>query len=105
MSQIREREASRPLPPLVGLETAGGPGAGQPATLALLEAKLSPPVERAQAVVRARLLERRRPDAGRKLVLVAAPAGSGKTTLLGMWRHVEATRRPIAWLSIDEGDS
>jgi LuxR family maltose regulon positive regulatory protein len=33
-----------------------------------------------------------------------APAGGGKTTLLGTWREREAERRPVAWLSIDEGD-
>lgn len=39
-----------------------------------------------------------------KLTVVAAPAGCGKTTLLGTWRDVEGTR-PVAWLTIDEGDN
>ena len=69
----------------------------------LLETKLHPPLARAQTVVRDRLLERLRPDPGVKLLLVAAPAGCGKTTLLGMWR--EAGQRPVAWLTLDDGDN
>ncbi len=71
----------------------------------LLETKLHPPPDRRQTVARDRLLERLRPSAGLKLVLVAAPAGFGKTTLLGMWRELESERRPVAWLSLDEGDN
>jgi LuxR family transcriptional regulator, maltose regulon positive regulatory protein len=56
-------------------------------------------------VVRDRLLGRLRPESGRKLVLVAAPAGSGKTTLLGTWRDTETARRPVAWLTLDERDN
>jgi LuxR family maltose regulon positive regulatory protein len=40
-----------------------------------------------------------------KLTVVAAPAGYGKTTLLGTWREVEAEGRPVAWLTVDEGDN
>ena len=36
---------------------------------------------------------------------MAAPAGCGKTTLLGTWRELEQTARPVAWLSLDEGDN
>ena len=71
----------------------------------LLETKLHPPIRRSQALVRDRLIERLRPSGGVKIVLVAAPAGCGKTTLLGMWRDQEAARRPVGWLSIDEGDN
>jgi ATP/maltotriose-dependent transcriptional regulator MalT len=72
---------------------------------ALVRTKLHPPPRRAQTVVRDRLLERLRPRAEVKLTLVAAPPGYGKTTLLGMWREVEATTRPIAWLTLDKGDN
>jgi LuxR family transcriptional regulator, maltose regulon positive regulatory protein len=40
-----------------------------------------------------------------RLSLVACPAGFGKTTLLAAWREVEAVRRPVAWLTVDEGDN
>ena len=40
-----------------------------------------------------------------RLSLVACPAGFGKTTLLAAWREVEAARRPVAWLTVDEGDN
>jgi len=39
----------------------------------------------------------------RELTLIAAPAGFGKTTLVSEWAAV--SERPVAWLSLDEGDS
>ena len=39
----------------------------------------------------------------RGLVLVCAPAGSGKTVLLADW--VQRGGRPVAWLSLDDGDN
>lgn len=71
----------------------------------LLETKLRPPSARAEAVARNRLFEQLEAADGGSLTLVAAPAGYGKTTLLGMWRDVEADRRPVAWLTLDEGDN
>ena len=38
-----------------------------------------------------------------KLTLISAPAGFGKTTLVCDW--AAACGRPVAWLSLDEGDS
>ena len=40
-----------------------------------------------------------------RLTLVACPAGFGKTTLLAAWREAEAARKPVAWLTLDEGDN
>ena len=71
----------------------------------LLLTKLHPPPTRNQNVRRDRLLERLRPEEGVKLAVVAAPAGSGKTTLLATWREAEAERRPVGWVSLDEGDN
>ena len=42
---------------------------------------------------------------GPRLSLVACPAGFGKTTLLAAWREAEAARKPVAWLTLDEGDN
>jgi LuxR family maltose regulon positive regulatory protein len=54
-------------------------------------------------VPRPRLAERLAEGTARELVLVCTPAGFGKTTLLADWaRH---QRRPVAWLSLDEGDN
>ena len=39
----------------------------------------------------------------RKLTLISAPAGFGKTTLVSEW--IAAGVRPVAWLSLEEGDS
>ena len=58
-----------------------------------------------QTLARDHLVERLRAGAGTKVTLVAAPAGYGKTTLLGIWRDAEEARRPVAWLSLDEGDN
>ena len=41
--------------------------------------------------------------AGRKLTLISASAGFGKTTLVSEW--VASCGRPVAWLSLDEGDN
>ena len=41
--------------------------------------------------------------AAHRLALLSAPAGFGKTTLLAAW--AAACGRPVAWLSLDEGDS
>jgi LuxR family maltose regulon positive regulatory protein len=38
-----------------------------------------------------------------KLTLVSAPAGFGKTTLVSEW--IAQCERPVAWLSLDEGDN
>ena len=55
-------------------------------------------------MVRRRLLERLQPGNGVKLAVVAAPAGCGKTTLLAAWREAASTHRPVAWVTLDEGD-
>ena len=60
---------------------------------------------RPRSVPRPRLVERLNDGlaAGSRLTLVSAPAGSGKTTLIGQW--AAGCGRPVAWLSLDEGDS
>jgi LuxR family maltose regulon positive regulatory protein len=42
-------------------------------------------------------------SASRNLTLISAPAGFGKTTLVSEW--VAVCERPVAWLSLDEGDN
>jgi LuxR family maltose regulon positive regulatory protein len=71
----------------------------------LLATKLHPPAAREQTVLRGRLVERLQAPAGTKLTVLAAPAGYGKTTLLGAWRGLQVRERPIAWLTLDEGDN
>ena len=77
-------------------------GAGQPI---LVSTKLHPPSVREETITRERLLERLRSGSDRSLTLVACPAGFGKTTLLAAWREAEAGRKPVAWLTLDEGDN
>ena len=77
-------------------------GVGQPT---LVGTKLRPPPVREQSIPRERLLERLRSESGRRLTLVACPAGFGKTSLLSAWYEAEAAQRPVAWLTLDEGDN
>ncbi len=77
-------------------------GAGQPI---LVGTKLHPPSVRELTIPRERLLERLRSGSDRSLTLVACPAGFGKTTLLAAWREAEAARKPVGWLTLDEGDN
>ena len=71
----------------------------------ILATKLYIPPPRSKAVLRPRLIERLNEglSSGRKLTLISAPAGFGKTTLVSEW--VAGCGRPVAWLSLDEGDS
>ena len=50
-----------------------------------------------------RAAERGPAQAVHHLTLISAPAGFGKTTLVSEW--VAGCERPVAWLSLDEGDN
>ena len=94
------RGTSEPLGPVAG--DGGRRGAGQPI---LVGTKLHPPSVRELTIPRERLMERLRGGSDRRLTLLACPAGFGKTTLLAAWREAEAARKPVAWLTLDEGDN
>jgi LuxR family maltose regulon positive regulatory protein len=69
----------------------------------ILATKLYIPPPRPKVVYRSRLIERLNEGLRRKLTLISAPAGFGKTTLVSEW--VAGCERPVAWLSLDEGDN
>ena len=69
----------------------------------ILATKLYIPRLRPNVVSRPRLNERLNEGLHRKLTLISAPAGFGKTTLVSQW--LAGGPRPIAWLSLDEGDN
>jgi LuxR family transcriptional regulator, maltose regulon positive regulatory protein len=71
----------------------------------ILATKLYLPSPRPKVVLRPRLIERLNEglSSGRKLTLISASAGFGKTTLVSEW--IAGSERPIAWLSLDEGDN
>ena len=71
----------------------------------ILATKLYIPPPRPKIVLRPRLIERLNEglSSGRKLTLISASAGFGKTTLVSEW--VAGCGRPVAWLSLDEGDN
>ena len=69
----------------------------------LLATKLYLPGPQPGFVRRPRLLDMLDEALARELVLVCAPAGFGKTALLADW--IRRSGRPVAWLSLDAGDS
>lgn len=69
----------------------------------ILATKLYHPRLRPNMVSRKRLTERLNAGLHRKLTLICAPAGFGKTTLVSEWTL--GLGRPIAWLSLDEGEN
>lgn len=69
----------------------------------LLKTKLSVPPPRRGVIPRFHLAAQLEAVLEVKLMLVAAPAGSGKTTLVSDW--CTRTKRPTAWVSLDEGDN
>ena len=69
----------------------------------ILTTKLYIPPVRSELVTRPHLVERLNTGLDRKLTLVSASAGFGKTTLLSDWSR--SCERPIAWVSLDEGDN
>ena len=76
--------------------------------MSLLFTKLHHPWVPPNGVLRSRLIERLNEGllSGRStpgVTLISAPAGFGKTTLIGEW--IANCKLPVAWLSLDEGDS
>ena len=69
----------------------------------LLTTKLYIPPPRPDLVPRPRLINQLNAGLYSKLTLLSAPAGFGKTTLVCTW--AKQVGRPIAWLSLDEGDN
>jgi LuxR family maltose regulon positive regulatory protein len=69
----------------------------------VLATKLYIPPPGPKIVHRPRLIERLNEGLCCKLTLISAPAGFGKTTLVSEW--VASYGRPVAWLSLDEGDN
>lgn len=71
----------------------------------VLATKLYIPPPRPNIVSRPRLIGRLDEGLamGRKLSLISASAGFGKTTLISEW--IPDCGRPVAWLSLDEGDN
>lgn len=69
----------------------------------VLSTKLYIPPPRTKSVPRPRLIERLNQGLDRKLTLISAPVGFGKTMLISEW--AAGCGRPVAWLSLDEGDN
>jgi LuxR family maltose regulon positive regulatory protein len=69
----------------------------------LLTTKLYCPPARTNSVSRPQLLAQLNAGWHCQLTLISASAGFGKTTLLSQW--LADAPRPVAWLTLDEGDS
>jgi LuxR family maltose regulon positive regulatory protein len=84
--------------------TLGASAVGEEAERDLLLAtKLVVPGLRVGFVPRPWLTARLDEGLAHGTVLICAPAGAGKTSLLTQWAR--ASTRPVAWVSLDEGDS
>jgi ATP/maltotriose-dependent transcriptional regulator MalT len=68
-----------------------------------LATKLHVPRPQPGFVPRRRLTDALHDGLARGLLLVSAPAGAGKTALLAEWAR--GAGQPVAWLSLDDGDS
>src|ERR1051325_218499 len=70
----------------------------------ILATKLYIPPPPFKIVARPRLIDRLNHglSANHKLTLISAPAGFGKSTVVSEW--LASSRRPTAWLSLDEHD-
>jgi LuxR family transcriptional regulator, maltose regulon positive regulatory protein len=80
-----------------------GPAPSPVPAFDLLESKLQPPRLLAGSVPRTSLLELLEASSSIPVVLLSAAPGYGKTTLLAEW--AARSRRPFAWVSVDEGDN
>jgi LuxR family maltose regulon positive regulatory protein len=69
----------------------------------LLQTKLFLPTVRSSRIVRQQLIDQLNQGATGRLCLISASAGSGKTTLAASW--AEQSQRPVAWISLDQGDN
>jgi LuxR family maltose regulon positive regulatory protein len=69
----------------------------------ILATKLYIPPPPPKVVLRPHLIERMNEGIHHKLTLISAPAGFGKTTLLSEW--IASCGRPVAWLSLEDGDN
>ena len=67
------------------------------------ESKLLPPLRRNGAVSRGELISSLEDARAPPLVLLCAGPGWGKTTLLAQWASM--SKRPFAWVSVDEKDN
>ncbi|UVI33733.1 LuxR C-terminal-related transcriptional regulator [Paenibacillus spongiae] len=72
-------------------------------TIPILSTKIHIPLQRSKSVLRPRLTGRLNEGLHRRLTVVSAAAGFGKTTLVSGW--AASCGRPVAWLSMDEGDN
>ncbi len=71
----------------------------------LVRTKLYVPQVRPSLVRRPRLVERLTRSPYPRLTLLSAPPGFGKTTLLAAWLEAAAAAgRPVAWVSLEEGE-
>ncbi len=69
----------------------------------LLKTKFLAPAINSRSVERSRLVKHLMSRAGRKLILLTAPAGYGKTTLVSQWLHT--FEKNFCWLSLDASDN
>ena len=68
-----------------------------------LSTKIKIPPLRSKLIIRTELIERINTYLDRNFLLLSAPAGFGKSTLISEWSST--TNKPVAWLSLDQGEN
>ena len=68
-----------------------------------LSTKIKIPPLRSKLIIRTELIERINTYLDRNFLLLSAPAGFGKSTLITEWSST--TNKPVAWVSLDQGDN
>ena len=71
----------------------------------LIATKILVPAPRQRLVSRPALLDRVSAGLAGKFTLISAASGYGKTTLMTEWLSERGKDRPVAWVSLDEGDN
>ncbi len=73
---------------------------------AVIATKITVPTAPVSSLTRSRLAEIVSASAGKRLVLICAPAGYGKTTIMSQWaQSLGDEDRSLAWLTLDGADN
>jgi LuxR family maltose regulon positive regulatory protein len=107
MPTVTQRRTPRaPIEPVGGRSWAERRGRdGHPAAALLIATKLEVPRIPQGIVHRPRLHEQLTRGVQGLLTILVAQAGAGKTVLMSSWAEAGEAPGPVAWLSVDAGDS
>lgn len=103
LEEVKGKTSEEPAPGAKKQQEPSSDVPAAPPPPLILATKLYIPPLRPKVVLRPRLIDRLNNGLHAKLTLVSAAAGFGKTTLISEW--IANSKRPAAWLSLDERDN